>query len=262
MVDLASAERYTIAVGSTNAAFGTLGLGSAVDIWVNVAATNNLTIGAGAIIRGDACSKYVNADASVTITGDKNVVGQCSNINELGADIATASQQAANLADQYVFGDIESTKSVTISGHQAYKVGNLHLQTGEYFTVIGNSNDFAVFNISGLASIGSGAGILLEGGILAKNVIFNFLDNAGMTNFIFGGAIINGTFLSNTRSFQLGDDATLNNTRFLTNASIQGNVQTVKFGGKTTTEVPEPSTLLLMLIALSFLLFRTNSKHQ
>lgn len=256
-VSLGSAERYIIAVGSTNAANGSLLLGSEANIWGNVAAANYLSLSSGVKIRGDACSLFVAQGAGSSIEGDKNIAGDCANLNQLGQDIATASKQAREQSNQYMFGDIESTQTLSASKNSTYAVNNLNLQTGEYLTIKGNANNNIIVNVTGLASIGSGAGILLQGGILAKNVIFNFLDNASMSNFIFGGADISGTFLSNSRSFQLGDGAILNDSRFYTNASIQANVQTVKFGQQSNAvaQVPEPSTFLLMLLAISFLWF-------
>jgi hypothetical protein len=260
-VDLASAERYIIAVGSTSAANGSLLLGSEAEIWGSVAASNYLSLASGTNVKGDVCSLFVSQGAGSTVGGDKNLAGGCANLDQLGQDIERASEQARDQRNQYMFGDIESTQTLNASSYHAYAVNNLYLQTGEYLTIEGNASDSVVVNISGLASIGSGAGILLKGGVLASNVIFNFLDNSGMSNFIFGGANVSGTFLSNTRSFQLGDGATLNNSRFYTNASIQANVQTVKF--TQTTQVPEPSTLFLLLLSVSFLFFgtRKNTVH-
>jgi autotransporter adhesin len=219
-----------------------------------------LALSSGVKIQGDACSAFVSQGASSSISGDKKLAGECANLNNLGIDIANASKTAKELANQFQFGNIESTQTLNATTQNAYAVNKLYLQTGEFLTIKGKVNDNIVINVAGLASIGSGAGILLQGGILADNVVFNFLDNASVTNFIFGGADISGTFLSNSRSFQLGDGATLNNSRFLTNASIQANVQTVKFGG--TTQVPEPSTIILLLLALSFIVFRTNARDQ
>ena len=40
----------------------------------------------------------------------------------------------------------------------------------------GGENDTFIFNVFEQAQLGSGANILLEGGILAENVIFNFVN--------------------------------------------------------------------------------------
>ena len=72
-----------------------------------------------------------------------------------------------------MFDDINSSQNINASSYTAYAVNNPNLKTGEYLTVKGNANDSVVANVFGLASIsiGSGAGILLQGGILAKNFI-------------------------------------------------------------------------------------------
>lgn len=74
-------------------------------------------------------------------------------------------------------------------------------------------------------------------------------------SFNVGAAELQGNFLSSSRSYQLGDGATLDGTRFLTTDSLKGNVQRVV--GLTEAfkvEVPELSSLAIFALAMIGLL--------
>ena len=117
-------------------------------------------------------------------------------------------------------------------------------------TVTGGISDSFIFNVFDRALLGSGANILLEGGVLAENVIFNFVANSSNHTFEVGGANISGTFLSSGRTFILGDGATLNNSRFYSTEAIVGNVQDVRFPSNIVTSVPEPSTFVIFVLGI------------
>lgn len=259
-VNLASASDYTFAaIASEYGELGSFSVGVEAKIFGNVAANNSLIIGSDVNINGNACSNYVAKSPGTVISGDEGLNGDCANVlTTLGTDIKNASAQAQALAGLSI-DNIAQSVTLSASQSQVFFTDELFLETGEFLTISGSQNDGMLVNVRGLASIGSGAGIRLTGGILANNVIFNFLDNDTATNFIIGAAELQGTFLSGSRSYQLGDGATLNGTRFLTTDSILGNVQTV-IGLTDTIPVPEPHTSLFLL-PLAWLLFRSKKSN-
>ena len=86
---------------------------------------------------------------------------------------------------------------------------------------------------------------------------FNFTDNLQANSFEIGGAEISGTFISNQRNFILGDGATLEDTRFITNGSIIANVQDVK---DPKVEVSEPALWSIFLITATCLYRRRHNQ--
>ncbi|GLX78363.1 hypothetical protein tinsulaeT_17030 [Thalassotalea insulae] len=264
LIDLGVADKYTMAVGQYDffgmPVGGNLNLGSEAWIHGSVAASNYIGFGSGAIVYGDACSANITAGADVSGTASEcsDVVKENSAVfDQLSLDIAQANEQAGALGG-IDFGAINSSVAIQANAYDALAVSAIDLTSGEYLTINGSASDQLILNISGNAFVGSGAGILLTGGLTSANVFFNFI-NDGQTTFNFGGANISGTFLANNGAFIAGDGAQLDDVRFYTNNTLIANVQTVRT--KTPVEVPEPSTILVFLIGISFLLVRANFKH-
>jgi len=262
LIDLGVADKYTFAVGQYDfhgtPVGGDLNLGSEAWIHGSVAASNYIGFGAGSIVYGDACAPQIDASADVRGNADvcSDVVKGIDGFDQLSLDIAQANQQASLLGGNNV--NIFSGTTIDASTNNVLSTSSLNLATG-FLTINGSADDHLVLNISGNAFIGSGAGILLTGGLTSANVLFNFT-NLGQTTFNFGGADISGTFLANNGAFIAGDGATLDDVRFYTNNTLIANVQTVRT--KTpVVDVPEPSTILIMLSAMFILLIRTNRKH-
>lgn len=250
IIDLGSAEEYIIATASNNQWSGNLLLGSDAHIFGSVAASNTLYLGDGVVIEGKACAGKTESWGTTVISSTDN----CNDLTALATDITTAAMQAQTFTGTHF--DIQGSANFTGSGFQTFTLDNLLLIGGETLTVTGAVDDYFVFNITERAHLGSGANILLEGGITAENVIFNFVSSTVNHTFEIGGANISGTFLSSGRTFILGDGATLNNSRFYTNEAIVGNVQDVRFPTASSTKVPEPSTIIIFTLALVGLFLR------
>lgn len=258
-VDLNGLDAYTFAVGQSDhhgvPTPGSLILGSEATIYGHIAVEGHLALAAGAKVLGNTCATSYAIAGSASIDGNQETCVASSIRN----DILMAQQSAQSLAGIDLF-DITQSTTLSAQTSAVFWIDDLVLNSHEFLTIEGNSDDAMVINVRGDASLDSLAGIKLSGGIHGRNVLFNFLDLVGTANFEFGGADISGTFLANNRSFQMGDGATLNNTRFFTNASMQANVQIVH--NPPHISVPEPETLLIILVAFVFLLMRSNSKHQ
>ena len=244
IINFGSADEYIIATASNNEWSGNLLLGSDAHIYGSVAASNTLYLGDGVIIDGKACGGSTQSWGEIKI-GDLDA---CNNLSELANDITSAAAQAQTYTN--TARDIIGNVNISGSGTQSFSINNLLLAGGETLTVTGGISDSFIFNVFDRALLGSGANILLEGGVLAENVIFNFVANSSNHTFEVGGANISGTFLSSGRTFILGDGATLNNSRFYSTEAIVGNVQDVRFPSNIVTSVPEPSTFVIFAIGI------------
>lgn len=255
-INLNEADRYTFAVGN----HGSLLLGSEADVYGHVAAEFFVQLASGAKVHGDACANSpVSLGPLATVAGQTGNSGNCNDISNLTSTIFEVNSVAASLSGISLH-DVNNTQTLFANNSLVYDVNNLTLETGEFLTINGGANDAVVINVAGDASIGSGAGILLDGGINANNVLFNFLDTNVVSNFEFGGAEISGTFLANNRSFQLGDGATLENVRFYTNASMQANVQVVQ--NPPHVNVSEPTSIVLLVTFLLILVYRNKFQRK
>jgi len=245
VIQFGSAESFTMAVASHDPWQGNLLLGSEAHIFGSVASSAVLELGSGVQIDGDACASTQH-NWGATVSGS---VGHCSNFANLADDITSAARQAEQLPQQ-TLGNITGSAQLTSSQGSVFGLNDLVLGSGDWLTLSGLSSDFFVLNVYGQAKLGSGAGIQLTGGLLAQNVVFNFVASPLASSFEIGGATLTGTYLSDGRSFILGDGATLAQTRFYSTANIIANVQDVSdFPNQQPSSIPAPSTLWLWLVA-------------
>ncbi|GHE97428.1 hypothetical protein [Thalassotalea profundi] len=261
VIDFGVAQQYTMATGGKTSS---IILGSEAEIFGGVGAGWYLALASGAKVHGNACSDTFSIGAGAQIDGSQSSCGQ------LESDISNANLQASlfTTSAQHL-GTIDKTTTLDASLENNYTIDSLLLSSGEYLTINGSSADQIVINIFGDAKVGSGAGILLSGGLTSANVIFNFINKSvGFSEFNFGGADISGTFLADKGAFILGDGATLNDVRFYTNHTISANVQVVRTELSPTIpddniviQVPESQTYVLLVIGLFFLLFTANAKR-
>lgn len=266
-VNLGVADKYTIGVGQWDfhgtAVDGSLVLGSEAYIHGNIAASQSIGFSASAIAYGDACSNSFSMGPTSEVKGISSacsdVVKTSGNVlDQLSEDILTASNAARNLAG-VDHGDITATTTFDASVQNVINVSSITLGSSDILHINGSSSDNLIVNISGNAQIASGAKILFSDGLTSANVLFNFI-NDSVSSLNFGGAELNGTFLATKGAFNAGDGAILEDVRFYTNYALIGNFQTVKTVVPNI-EVPEPSTILILLAGLFILLMRSNAKH-
>jgi hypothetical protein len=251
IINFGSADEYIIATASNNQWGGNLLLGSDAHIFGSVAASNTLYLGDGVIIDGNACAGKTESWGTTVIS----TPATCNNLTDLANDITSAADQAQTY-NAGTKSDIIGSNNFSGAGTQSFSINKLLLSSGDTLTVNGGINDSFIFNVFEQALLGSGANILLEGGIKSENVIFNFVANSVNHTFEVGGANISGTFLSSGRTFILGDGATLNNSRFYSTEAIVGNVQDVRFPTNASTPVPEPTTLAIFVLGMIGLVSR------
>jgi hypothetical protein len=257
IINFGDADNYIFATASTEQWSGNLLLGSEAHIFGSVAASKTLELGAGVIVDGDACAGTTN-NWGATVAG---AAGACTDFTQLANDISSAAAQAQTFSGSNL-GNVSGNSQFIGNGFQSFLINDLLLAGGDTLTVLGSVHDYFVFNIFGHAKLGSGANILLSGGVAAENVIFNFVANPVAQSFELGGANISGTFLSSGRTFIIGDGATLNNSRFFSTESIVANVQDVRFpvSAEANVSVPAPSTFALFAIGVMGLVIRRFNK--
>lgn len=202
----------------------------------NVAAGYYISAGSGVIIEGNACAPALGIGAGVRVDG----ITHCS-APTLQADILSASTQLATMLAQPTF-DITTSQTLRAG---VYQIGALTLNNSDSLTLHGNANDSVVINVTGPAKLGSGTSIKLTGGLKPSNVYFNFISTTQFRSFEFGGATLLGNYISDGRSFIMGDGATLDNTRFLTNGDVVANIQTIRYDTTSITPLPDDESNLV-----------------
>ncbi|PKF62552.1 hypothetical protein CW745_03760 [Psychromonas sp. psych-6C06] len=252
-IDLGATDGYTmLAVGTpwTGRSGGFLQLGSEAEIFGNVGARGDLQLAAGAKIHGNADGGHITIGAGASINGNQTTLSEPT-WQGLYNDIANASNIAAAMNGLNYSSITETTTFQAYDTTSVFNIdGELNLASGESLTLSGDADSMAVVNISSGFMLGSGASIFLEG-FEADNVVFNFTGGGHVDYVAFGGSELSGTFIGADMFFQMGDGATLNNTRFLMGGSI-ANVQVVKPGEPVVppTGVPAPASVWLMLMGL------------
>lgn len=239
-------------------------LGSEAQVNGNVASDYYVGMSSGVNIFGDSCSPFTSIGAGASVSGQ---TGSCDQLSLLSEEISRINSEALGLSSVDV-GHIDNNFTISANGDSSYNVASINIDSGQSIIISGGIDESVVINVMGDAIFGSGSKILLDGGILSKNVLFNFVSNptAGIN---IGAAEMNGTFLAENRDFVIGDGATLEDTRFWSNGDIIANIQNISFsseiespnnGGDSSVNVSIGGTLGLFMATL--LLFRRKVKNE
>jgi hypothetical protein len=161
------------------------------------------------------------------------------------SDAQTLSTTAAGLQQTSNTGYATGTGGkITITGNGGLNVVDFSTLQNPLLTIVGNSSDFFVFNVSGSLNTNE---VMTLNGVTASQILWNFTGTSGNVFQTSGGDLSYGTFLAtNGGNFQFSN---LNLTGQLINTA--GDVQFVSgssMSGQPATppSVPEPSSTALL----------------
>ena len=247
-INLGAAGSYTLlSAGELFPVGGTMILGSEAQIWGDVGARNYLSTAPGVKIHGNLHGGYINASPGLVVDGETLELSD-SEWDVIFSDLEAAVFSAASLGGS-LLSSVNSTQVLTASGSglDAFIIdGDIHLAGGDTLTLSGSAIDEFVINITGNFFLGGGSAIQLDG-VLSSNVLFNFLD-VGCTANVAAGSFA-GTYISSGCNWILGDGLILAETQILAGNIPTANLQDV-IGVPVTVTVPEPSSIVLMLMSL------------
>lgn len=259
-IDLGAAGDYTLlSAGSIWDGQGSMNLGSDAKVVGNVGARWTVGTAPGVEIDGNLHGGSIVSAPGLVVTGEIRTLSDAE-WDVIFNDLSAASTSALALASTgSTVGGI--TDTAVFSASSDFNVinidGSIDLADGESLTISGDADDEFVINVSGdlflceNAYSNCDASILLDG-VSAENVLFNFYgDGVAKVNGDIDGdtdGIMSGNFISaGGFDWILGDGMIFDDIKILAGNIPVANVQGV---GGITTSVPEPSSIVLMLMSL------------
>ncbi len=160
-------------------------------------------VGVGANGEQDLKTGFITGQLSLDPTATNGIPGTAvqggivvTGLGQAAADALRTSSDVAALAASRTFGDVKESLTVDASGPLTVVAMNkIELKDNKVLTLRGGPNDQFVVNIADILKLENGSMIRLEGGLQARNVIFNFLKNDASGE-IKSGSSASGIFLA------------------------------------------------------------------
>ena len=166
-------------------------------------------------------------------------------LNQANTDAAAASSFLAGLIPTQNLGNIGDDDSFSV-GAGVYTIGSFNFKE-DTITLTGSATDEFIFNVSGSFDFANSE-IVLQGGAIAANVIFNFLNNVDIL-IKKDGTVFNGTILALTGNVEYHNPATFNGRIIAKDINLHSDFNIN--GPSTTTVIPVPAALPLMATAVA-----------
>jgi hypothetical protein len=217
-VDLGQAAGYAAFIlpgGSMNM---DINGGAAANGDVAVSAGSHLNLGSGAKVgttagTGDVVSGtiYLDPNGATAKLDNQNPSSVATrDLSQAVNDAIAANHFAAGLtATQNFNSGLDITSQFTIAGNGGLNVislSDLKLHSNGVLTLQGSASDCFVFNLTGSYSQSGPSSVQLSGGVLAQNVLWNFIGTGNGAQIATGmNGVAYGTFLSPQRDFSITD---------------------------------------------------------
>lgn len=236
------AAATTLAPNAANAAFVDLGQAGGYAAFILPGGSINMTINGGAAVNGDVAASAgthidLGSGAKVGVTADTgdvvsgkiylDTLSDPSNpatvkldnqnpnsvatrdLSQAVNDAIAANHFAAGLTATQTVGNLDVSSQYTLVGNGGLNVISLtdvKLHGDGLLTLQGSASDFFVLNLTGTYSQSSKSNVALAGGLLAENVLWNFIGSGNGANIGTGmNGVTYGTFLAPDRDFSITD---------------------------------------------------------
>jgi hypothetical protein len=164
---------------------------------VGVGPNGSVNVAAPSVINGT-----LFKDPTASFSGSGKISGGVvtTSLGQAVNDAINASNIFAGLSPTQMLSSISS--AITITGNGGNNVitlsGGINLGGSNNLTLSGNANDRFIFNISGGLEMNGSAAVVLTGGVLPQNVVFNFI-GAGPALMTHVGNMVVGVVLAPQR---------------------------------------------------------------
>jgi hypothetical protein len=221
-VDLGQAAGYAAFIlpgGSINM---TINGGAAVNGDVAASEGTHIDLGSGAKLgdtvgTGDVVSGKIYLDtisnpqnpATVKLDNQNPNSVATRDLSQAVKDAISANHFAAGLTATQNLGTLDVTSQFTIAGNGGLNVislSDVNLHGDGLLTLQGSASDFFVLNLTGSYTQKSKSSVQLAGGLLAQNVLWNFIGTGQGAQIATGlNGVTYGTFLAPDRDFTITD---------------------------------------------------------
>lgn len=203
---------------------------------VGVAGIGNITLKDSATIDGNLYYRSngtLRTDPGTSITGAQ-IHDQDALLDNAAAAALATSRHAAQLTRNYFApNDIELSggRNFTVSGTPGatvvMKLGNFTLSGNSSFTLEGTASTTFIINVTKQFALSGNAQIVLSGGVLWNNVLFNIHTKDSAVS-LSGNAKLSGMLIANKRTVQLSGNANVDgeviaNRVMFSNSGFRGN---------------------------------------
>jgi choice-of-anchor A domain-containing protein len=221
-VDLGEAGGYAAFILPGGSIDMTINGGAAVNGDVAASAGTHIDLGSGAKVgvtadTGDVVSGKIYLDTisnpqnPATVKLDNQNPNSVVNrdLSQAVQDAVAANHFAAGLTATKTLGTLDVTSQYTLVGNGGLNVISLtdvKLHGDGLLTLQGSASDFFVLNLTGTYTQSSKSNVQLSGGLLAQNVLWNFIGSGNGANIGTGSnGVTFGTFLAPDRDFSITD---------------------------------------------------------